>query len=480
MERIGDTLLRMRLREFTRKFPPEAPQEPAPACPKCRDHGFVRKDVQLGDPDFGRAFPCECRREEVQDRVRRRSNLGPLGHRTFETFDPNGRGTLIEPARQRMQAAFAKCVQYAERPSLWLVLTGPSGCGKTHLAAAIANFQIEAGHEAFFTVVPDLLDHLRATYAPNSDVSYDELFESVRNAQLLVLDDLGTQSASSWAQEKLFQILNHRFNAELPTIITTNQRFSELDDRLRARLEDRTVAHLVPVQEWESPVVEALLGEWPAGLADQRFDNFRSVDVATLPPDSRKSLAQAHNEAANFAENPVGWLVLVGDVARGKTHLAAAIKNYRDDIGEPTLFMTVPDLLDYLRATYAPSSDVTYDRGFDAIRNTPVLILDDYGAHSSTAWAEEKLFQLLNYRLNARLPTVITTNLRFDEPDSLMPGQQERRIFSRLLQPGFSRIMRINAPAFNRPALGTRGGAPPGRRAESRRGAQGGGPSLQS
>ncbi len=453
MERIGDTITRMRLKEFQRKVPADPLPEPPPACPACRDFGFVRHDVPLGHPDFGRAFPCACQKDELRDRLLRRSNLGPLSTRTFETFLPDGRESLSEPARHRLRQALESCRIYAEAPLGWLVLGGPSGCGKTHLAAAIANRQIELGNEVFFTVVPDLLDHLRATYSPNADVTYDELFESVRNAPLLVLDDLGTQSASAWAQEKLFQLLNHRFNAALPTVITTNHRLSELDERLRARLQDAQVALIVHVQEWESPIVEALLGDWPQGLRQQRFETFRN-DMEGLTGPQKRSLAVAHKEAGAFADNPRGWLVLVGDVGCGKTHLAAAIKNRRAEHDDPTLFMTVPDLLDYLRATYAPSSDVTYDRGFDAIRNAPVLVLDDYGAHSSTAWAEEKLFQLLNYRFNARLPTVITTNVPFDRPVDLAPAQQqELRIFSRLLDPGLSRVVRVDAPRFGRTDL---------------------------
>ena len=447
MERLGDALTRIRVRGLRSGGDADLPPEPAPSCPVCRDFGFVRHDVPLGHPDFGRAFACVCRDTEVRDRLRRRSNLGPLGNRTFASFSPEGREPLSQPARQQLQAALDACRMYADIPQGWLLLVGPSGCGKTHLAAAIANRQIELGNEAFFAVVPDLLDHLRASFAPSSDVTYDELFESIRGARLLILDDLGTQSASTWAQEKLFQLFNHRFNAELPTVITSNHRLGELDERLRARLEDRLVTPIV-VRSWDSPIVAALLGEWARGLQQQRFETFETPTV---------SLERDAEAAWQFAEKPEGWLVLVGQVGAGKTHLAAAIKNYRDEHGEPTLFMTVPDLLDYLRATYAPSSDVTYDRGFDAVRNAPVLILDDYGAHSSTPWAEEKLFQLLNYRFNDRLPTVITTNLPLDQPAELQPGQQqELRIFSRLVAEGFSRVMRLEPLPSKRPGIALR------------------------
>ena len=78
------------------------------------------------------------------------------------------------------------------------MLTGPSRAGKTHLAAAVANRCIEAGHTTFFITVPDLLDHLRTTYAPDSEAAYDSLFDQVRSVPLLILDDLGVHSATPW------------------------------------------------------------------------------------------------------------------------------------------------------------------------------------------------------------------------------------------------------------------------------------------
>src|SRR5690606_20740625 len=103
---------------------------------------------------------------------------------------------------------------YAADPQGWLVFNSVAyGNGKTHLAAAIANTVINQGRPVLFIVVPDLLDHLRTTYNPAAGVRYDKRFEEVKTADLLVLDDLGTESATPWAREKLYQIFNYRYNA---------------------------------------------------------------------------------------------------------------------------------------------------------------------------------------------------------------------------------------------------------------------------
>ncbi len=187
-------------------------------CPLCGGLGYVREDLPVDHPNFGRLFPCRCRLAEVegirQQQLRDLSNLHHLTSMTFDTFVPEGFG-LAPNLAANLHHAFDEAERYANNPEGWLTFFGGYGCGKTHLAAAIANRVIEQGQPVLFVVVPDLLDHLRATFGPASPIGFDERFAQVRDTPLLILDDLGTQSSTAWAQEKLFQILNHRYNARL-------------------------------------------------------------------------------------------------------------------------------------------------------------------------------------------------------------------------------------------------------------------------
>ncbi len=166
------------------------------------------------------------------------SSLSYLAKHTFGTFDLRKREKMETPALKSLEKAFRAAQAYSERPEGWLVFMGDYGCGKTHLAAAIANHRAGMGLPPLFIMVPDLFDHLRATFAPDSLTRYDRRFEEIRAAPLLVLDDLGTQAMTPWVREKLYQLFNHRYNAELPTVITTANRLEEIDPRIRSRLTD--------------------------------------------------------------------------------------------------------------------------------------------------------------------------------------------------------------------------------------------------
>jgi DNA replication protein DnaC len=418
-----------------------------PDCELCGGVGFLRRDLPVGHPDFGKIEVCPCRRREVQQSARDRlfalSRLAELQDLTFANFKPQGKGGLLPTQSASLEEALNQSQMYAQRLEGWLVLLGDYGCGKTHLAAAIGNFVITLGVPTLFLTVPDLLDSLRAAYGGSGD-SFDARFEAVRTAGLLILDDFGTQNATPWAQEKLFQIVNYRYINRLPLVVTSNLPLRDFEGRIRSRLEDPTRTTIVTMNapDYRRPTVNTGAGELSSleTMRAMTLENFSLRRDESLTSEAIHNLELALETARDFAENPRGWLVYSGAYATGKTHLAAAIGNARAAAGYPPPFVVVPDLMDHLRATFNPSSEVRYDRRFEEIRAAPLLILDDLGTQAMTPWVREKLFQIFNYRYAAELPTVITT------ADTM--EQIEPRLRSRMMDRRLCHIIGLIAPPY--------------------------------
>jgi len=412
--------------------------------------GVVHPLLPSGKPDFGRVTACRCIRKQAekehQSCLARYSNLGALARLTFDNLIPQGRSGDIK-SRERFAAAYEVAKAFADEPKGWLVLTGPSGCGKTHLAAAVANERIDRGYPVFFITTPDLLQHLRSTFSPDSEILYDEFFNRVRNTPLLILDDLGAQATTPWAEEKLDQLLTHRFNSQLPTVVVTITPIEQLEDRIRTRLTDPNLCQVYLIEE-KKPL--SLEYSWGPEFELQKSMTFANFDWkrVNLPPEQRQNLEEAFRLALDFAKSPESWLVFQGETGCGKTHLAAAIANYRFQAGKPAMFVVVPDFLDHLRSTFSPESQVSYDQLCESVKKAPLLILDDFGEQSTTPWAQEKLYQVINYRHNHLLPTVITTRYTMDEI--------ETRISSRLVHPKISMVYTITAPDYRTDATSSR------------------------
>ena len=180
-------------------------------------------------------------------------------------------------------------------------------------------------------------------------------------------------------------------------------------------------------------------------LSHLTFENFNrsgNPKVDFVSPQELASLHDAYDASEAFARDLQGWLLLEGSYGCGKTHLAAAIANAAVHRGVPTLFITVPDLLDSLRFSFS-DPETSFEARFEDIRTAALLVMDDFGTHNATPWAQEKLFQIINYRYINKLPTVITTNLILDEIES--------RIRSRLQDTDFVKHIRITASDFRRP-----------------------------
>jgi DNA replication protein DnaC len=430
----------------------ETSAQPTEVCPICGGVGFLRRDLPVGDPNFGKLVPCICRQNETTQAARYRlyqlSNLEAFRTMSFASFSVQGRLGLADEQIRSLQYALSQAQQFAANPRGWLLLMGSYGCGKTHLAAAVANTCVEFGMQTIFLTVPDLLDWLRYSYDATDD-TFERRFEELKNINLLVLDDLGAHNSTNWAAEKLFQIMDYRYLRKLPTVVTSNLELEDLDDRVRSRLQDPDLVTCVRISapDYRSPVKDRrdpLLYQLHL-LSDRSFGNFSLREPENLTPEVQLNLEKVFRAAQEFAEHPHGWLVMTGTYGCGKTHLAAAVGNYRKGMGDSPIFVVVPDLLDHLRATFSPTSSTSYDDLFNRVKSAPILILDDLGTQSATPWAREKLYQIFNERYNAKLPTVITMSSNLEDLDA--------RIRSRMLDTRVCRIYEIIAPSY-------RGGTP--------------------
>ena len=194
--------------------------EPHFTCKKCQDTGTFE------------GHTCNCvhklmqklRREEIE-------SLSSLSISSFDTMElryyPNTMDDKLgEPVRSYMGGLLAELRAYAEefdRSSESLMLFGNAGLGKTHAALAIAGIVLEKDFDVIYVSSPDFFSKLEALHFGADPGGEEEtLLQTAAGADLLILDDLGTEFNSNFFLSTLYSLLNNRLGAHLPTIVTTN------------------------------------------------------------------------------------------------------------------------------------------------------------------------------------------------------------------------------------------------------------------
>lgn len=165
--------------------------------------------------------------------------------RTFATFEITDTNRKAAAAAQRYAENFDALLPKAGQPEPGrngLFISGPTGTGKTHLAAAIANHLIAQGKPVVCMTMIDLLERIRRTYS-KGDTDEGSVLKIYKTVPLLVIDDIGKEPPTEWAISTIYNIINGRYEAYLPTIVTTNYDTATLIGRMTPRdTQDPTTA----------------------------------------------------------------------------------------------------------------------------------------------------------------------------------------------------------------------------------------------
>lgn len=173
-----------------------------------------------------------ARKEAMRQKVQRLFDMSQLGrrfrNRTFENWVVTPQNKKALESAKKYAAEFDQM----KTDGIGILLSGSMGTGKTHLGAAIANALINEGTPVIMNTMIGLLNKIKNAYDGEIRETEGQLINLYSTVDLLIIDDLGKERPSEWALEKLYTIINARYENLLPVVITTNYSVDKLVSRL--------------------------------------------------------------------------------------------------------------------------------------------------------------------------------------------------------------------------------------------------------
>jgi DNA replication protein DnaC len=210
--------------------------EPQGRCPDCDGYGNIidEKGARL----------CHCVKSDIiQSEISLAHIPKKFSDVTLDSFK------ITKPI---LKGVHQKACNYVENYSLenykGMYIYGPTGTGKSHLSIGILKGLIQKGFDGVFYNIVDLLDAIRKTYNPDSQLSDKNLLEMEMNRQIFVLDDFGVQKTSSWVSDRLYALINRRYQDCKTIIITSNIPLMDLQMKVDNRLASRIVEMCMEIE----------------------------------------------------------------------------------------------------------------------------------------------------------------------------------------------------------------------------------------
>ena len=206
-------------------------------CPICKDTGYNKE------------FYCQCYRKLIRDVAREELGANsPLKKCTFQSFRIDRYPDVIDSVigisqREHMKTNYEFCKEYAENfttNASGLCMYGKTGLGKTHLSLAIANEVLDKGYDVFYGSIQSIMDKLEGEHFGRIPRE-DSIKEDILTCDLLIIDDLGAEFVTQFTTAELYNIINSRILASLPTIISTNLNINEIAEKYSQRIASRII-----------------------------------------------------------------------------------------------------------------------------------------------------------------------------------------------------------------------------------------------
>jgi DNA replication protein DnaC len=250
---------------------PVAAGAPQTYADTCETHGaYISELIDLGFKSIKKGCPqCnekrrqdreaeDARRAEVQAQMdaiaatkRLRSAGVPLRFegKTLDAYLTSTEGQV--KAKAACEALVTAMLEGREAPNL--IMTGKPGTGKTHLSCGIV-LALYGRKKVKRVDLPDLIREIRSTWRKDSEVTEETVLDWYGAIDLLILEEVGTGSGSDDERARIFQVINRRYEAMLPTVVVTNLSLAELREEMGERVIDRLREgeRSLVVFDWES------------------------------------------------------------------------------------------------------------------------------------------------------------------------------------------------------------------------------------
>ena len=230
-------------------------------CPYCGQEKILRQENFFGHIIEAYIPTCSCQKDKekeekkektknkTQEQIKKVMEKGNIGKRYYSASFKNFQKI---PQNESMYNA---CVKFTEsfkdnsNNGTGLYLYGGVGCGKTHLAVSILKRVMGLNKKVLIYKASSLYDEYRQTYSFSNEENGDQFLKRLRKADLLIIDDLGTDKFDDKFSLFLYKIIDTRYNDMSPLVITSNFNLSQLSTVLDSRITDRLQAMC---EEWSN------------------------------------------------------------------------------------------------------------------------------------------------------------------------------------------------------------------------------------